>query len=157
MKDDITTAIAKGFGANKIAEWATKDLGIKVTTSDINRVLTGNITKTNPLKLHGVHPSDYEQLKALGARKYTRKGVTSWYVPGNTEDTEPFMKWLNPPHRQHTAAHTAAAETEIYLDVPMEEKDRASALGASWNKEKKKWYVPAGKDLAAFSRWLPAK
>jgi len=40
------------------------------------------------------------------------------------------------------------------LYVPFEEKDEAKALGARWNKEKKKWYVPDQVDEAPFERWF---
>lgn len=42
-----------------------------------------------------------------------------------------------------------------FLDVPFKEKDEAKALGARWDGGAKKWYVPEGKDLAAFAAWLP--
>lgn len=34
-----------------------------------------------------------------------------------------------------------------YLNVPYSEKDEAKSLGAKWDKFKKKWYMPAGKEL----------
>jgi len=42
-----------------------------------------------------------------------------------------------------------------YLKVPFREKDAAKSLGARWDPEASKWYVPAGADLAPFSKWLP--
>lgn len=41
------------------------------------------------------------------------------------------------------------------LDCPFSQKDDAKALGARWNPKRKKWYVPSGKDLRPFRRWLP--
>lgn len=41
------------------------------------------------------------------------------------------------------------------LNVPYDQKDDAKALGARWDTELKKWYVPDGLDVEAFSRWLP--
>jgi hypothetical protein len=46
------------------------------------------------------------------------------------------------------------AESRIYLNVPYAEKDAAKALGAKWDAERKKWYVPATKDSAEFAKWL---
>lgn len=43
-----------------------------------------------------------------------------------------------------------------YLKVPFAEKDQAKALGARWDPARKCWYVPDGKDLAAFARWETA-
>lgn len=41
-----------------------------------------------------------------------------------------------------------------YLNVPYREKDDAKSLGARWDRDVSSWYVPAGVDLAAFSKWL---
>ena len=40
-----------------------------------------------------------------------------------------------------------------FLTVPFAEKDQAKSLGARWNADKKKWYVPAGVDLTPFKKW----
>jgi hypothetical protein len=39
------------------------------------------------------------------------------------------------------------------LNVPFAEKDEAKQLGARWDPKRRKWCVPAGVDLAPFSRW----
>lgn len=41
-----------------------------------------------------------------------------------------------------------------YLDVPFKAKDEAKALGARWDPDARKWYVPDGRDLAPFQTWL---
>ncbi len=41
----------------------------------------------------------------------------------------------------------------IILNVPYAEKEKAKALGARWNSERKAWYVPDGKDIAPFKQW----
>lgn len=45
---------------------------------------------------------------------------------------------------------------KIILDVPYFEKDQAKELGAWWDPEIKKWYVPENKNKEDFRRWLPA-
>lgn len=40
------------------------------------------------------------------------------------------------------------------LNVPFSEKDEAKSLGARWNKNIKKWYVPAGVNASLFERWM---
>jgi hypothetical protein len=42
----------------------------------------------------------------------------------------------------------------IILKVPYAEKDRAKALGARWNNERKVWYVPEGHPSAPFEEWM---
>ena len=43
-----------------------------------------------------------------------------------------------------------------YLTVDFKEKEAAKALGARWDGEQRKWYVPDGRELAPFAKWLPA-
>lgn len=42
----------------------------------------------------------------------------------------------------------------VYLEVPYAEKNQAKALGARWDSEVRKWYVPSGMSAANFSRWI---
>src|SRR5688500_7827652 len=41
------------------------------------------------------------------------------------------------------------------LEVRYHEKDQTKALGAVWDNELRLWYVPPGRDLRPFLRWLP--
>lgn len=41
-----------------------------------------------------------------------------------------------------------------YLIVPFKEKDSAKSLGARWDSDARRWYVPDGQDLAPFAAWL---
>lgn len=53
------------------------------------------------------------------------------------------------------AGPAAGAKKDVqFLVVPFAEKDEAKALGARWDAASRKWYVPSGKDAAAFARWL---
>ncbi len=36
-------------------------------------------------------------------------------------------------------------------------KTEVKHLGAYWSREQRQWYVPAGRDLTPFARWLPAQ
>ncbi|WP_020519486.1 AAA domain-containing protein [Catelliglobosispora koreensis] len=48
-----------------------------------------------------------------------------------------------------------AAQGATYLNVPYAEKDEAKQLGARWDRNSKKWFVPGGvTDLTVFTRWL---
>ncbi|MCB0317110.1 MAG: hypothetical protein KDD56_00030 [Bdellovibrionales bacterium] len=44
---------------------------------------------------------------------------------------------------------------KFILDVPYAEKDDAKLLGAWWDPDLKKWYVPAGIELDQFKQWFP--
>ncbi|WP_278484553.1 exodeoxyribonuclease VII large subunit [Achromobacter insolitus] len=43
-----------------------------------------------------------------------------------------------------------------YLDSKFEERAQVKALGARWDPDLRKWYVPSGLDLKPFATWLPA-
>ncbi|MCK7501539.1 MAG: exodeoxyribonuclease VII large subunit [Comamonadaceae bacterium] len=43
-----------------------------------------------------------------------------------------------------------------YLVTKYAEREQVKALGARWDAARKSWYVPAGRDLEPFTRWLPA-
>ena len=47
--------------------------------------------------------------------------------------------------------------TETFLRVEYREKDEVKRLGAYWSREHRQWYVPAGRDLTPFARWLPVQ
>lgn len=51
-------------------------------------------------------------------------------------------------------AAPANASPRFYLDVPIEEKDEAKALGARWEPALKKWYCDPA-DKAKFAKWWP--
>jgi len=45
--------------------------------------------------------------------------------------------------------------SRVDLLVPFADKDEAKRLGARWDAKTQLWFVPAGVDVATFSRWLP--
>ena len=46
-------------------------------------------------------------------------------------------------------------QDKVYIDVPFKEKDKAKELGAWWDPDRKSWFVPKGKEVEPFKRWLP--
>ena len=46
-------------------------------------------------------------------------------------------------------------ERGLVLSVPFSEKDEAKALGARWDPDLRKWFVPKGSDTKPFARWIP--
>ncbi len=43
-----------------------------------------------------------------------------------------------------------------YLQVSFSQKEAVKALGARWDTNERKWFVPDGRDLAPFKAWIPA-
>lgn len=44
----------------------------------------------------------------------------------------------------------------VFLQVSYTERDGPKALGARWDSDARKWYVPPGRDLGPFAKWLPS-
>lgn len=44
-------------------------------------------------------------------------------------------------------------EERVYINVPIEEKDEAKALGAKWDRNAKSWFVPENVDINLFQKW----
>ncbi len=44
-----------------------------------------------------------------------------------------------------------------YLNVEYSQRGAVKALGAKWDAEARKWFVPEGRDLAPFDVWLPVE
>ena len=55
----------------------------------------------------------------------------------------------------HTEKNDRDSNGRLWLDCPREEKDEAKKLGARWDAEQVKWFVPDGVDEEPFSRWFP--
>ncbi len=57
----------------------------------------------------------------------------------------------------HQEAHllTDGTGSRFYIDVPIDEKDEAKALGARWDGALKAWFVPAGEYVGGITRWSP--
>lgn len=105
---------------------------------------------------------DKDECKALGGRWDSE--VRKWYIT-DAMAGEPFAQWMEGGERAAVASSPsspssgAQAEAEAegertYLNCPFDDKDQCKALGGRWDNEAKKWYVPAGRDSAPFSKWL---
>lgn len=68
-------------------------------------------------------------------------------IPSQAASSPPVRQAANPAVRGN-------AET-IFLDVPFAEKDKVKRLGAKWDSEARRWYIPHGMDAYPFKRWCP--
>ncbi|MFU2207837.1 DUF5710 domain-containing protein [Solidesulfovibrio sp. C21] len=91
--------------------------------------------------------------EAIGRKKFENDAKAKAESKMKSQETKP----RNPGHGAGGATpHSAASAAErFYLNVPIEEKDAAKALGARWDAEHKKWWChPADKEK--FTKWWPA-
>ncbi len=96
------------------------------------------------LKLAGADGERWVEVQADGSQVATSAPV--WPAAGAASPSPSAA-------RPKTASAPQAAAV---LKVPFAEKDEAKRLGARWDAAKKKWYVPAGVELAPFARWMDA-
>ena len=57
------------------------------------------------------------------------------------------------PRARKPLVRGAENEKLTFLKVPYRGKNEAKALGAKWDRQEQAWYVLAGADVTAFSRW----
>ena len=43
----------------------------------------------------------------------------------------------------------------FYIECPYAEKDKAKELGAKWDIDERKWYIPQDIDRNLFKKWWP--
>jgi hypothetical protein len=99
--------------------------------------------------------AEKDEAKALGAR--FDGDAKKWYVPDGV-DPAPFAKWLSPSGGAGTAespGKVAATGAKTWLNVPFEDKDTAKGLGALFDGEVKRWYVPERVGTEPFAKWIP--
>lgn len=57
------------------------------------------------------------------------------------------------PSSEGTEAGGQGMTDKVFLNVPYREKDMVKALGARWDRQERRWYVPHGIDPAPFAKW----
>ncbi len=60
-----------------------------------------------------------------------------------------------PPKHLPKPLHACFKNGVLYLETPRWEKDDAKALGARWDWENRRWWVPTEMDWRKFRQWLP--
>lgn len=89
-------------------------------------------------------------VKELGA--YWNHSKKVWFVPAG-RDIRPFEKWS--PKVDDKFVARLSVDDDAYLSTTFLEKDEVKNLGACWDADKKKWFVPPGVTLRPFLKWNP--
>lgn len=117
--------------------------------------------------------AEKDNVKALGGK--WDPDVKRWFVPEGMP-LGPFDSWPKIDSSRLDQLRARAVEiaiapngtakprppqgaivlsTRLYIDVPIQEKDQARALGAWWDGARSQWFVPPGTAIESFRRWLP--
>jgi putative DNA primase/helicase len=92
------------------------------------------------------NPNSTEQEKAH-AREIRKLADAALLV-----DAAPAVQQATPAADVPAPAQSTKAE-RTYIKVDYRDRHEPKALGARWDKNENLWYVPPGKDLAAFEKW----
>ncbi|UOO77936.1 DUF5710 domain-containing protein [Neisseria sp. Dent CA1/247] len=102
-------------------------------------------------------PSWYAEIRSKHSNPYwngkfydgKKSGTHRIYVSNKEYTITSEQKSELEQHRKDWQAFKAGEQASgTYLNVPYEQRELAKKHGAKWNPDKKKWYLPAGVDLA---------
>ena len=112
-----------------------------------------------------------EKEREITRREETTMGMSFWrfFVKFKPEDYEAIIKskefgeYLTSAYSRKLFGFSELPQVEskradslVYLNASYEEREEVKALGARWDDEARKWYVPEGLSTDSFSRWLSA-
>lgn len=63
------------------------------------------------------------------------------------------FRFLHAPIGRRALSKVAAGAGSQYLHVPFDQRDAVKSLGAKWDVELKKWYIPNEMDAKPFQQW----
>jgi DNA-binding transcriptional MerR regulator len=144
-KIDLRSPRQIALDDNKIQILAALDRGVSLAT--IHKLMVENGFKGSKKIVEGaIKEWRGEPVKQ---RKTPKKEATPT-VPAPQSETQQSQEVT-----EKEPEAPAPPSGRVNLSVPYEENEEVKQLGAKWDGEKKTWYVPAGIDPGAFSRWLP--
>jgi hypothetical protein len=93
-------------------------------------------------------------MRALGPKQEAalRNVLLDVYAKHGFSQDDPSTWYID-----ESAAHLVSdgSGNRFYIDVPIDEKDEAKALGARWDGELKSWFIAAGEYEGPITRWAP--
>lgn len=57
-------------------------------------------------------------------------------------------------HRSVVASEQDSMDEDTYLTTQYKDRESVKAVGARWDANERRWYEPAGRDLAPFAAWF---
>lgn len=94
------------------------------------------------------------RVRALGTKQEAvlRSLLNDVYLRNGFKAKDPSTWYINEHEVQYVGD---GSDGRMYLDVPIEEKDEAKALGARWDASVKCWYVAISDYNGSIERWPP--
>lgn len=94
-----------------------------------------------------------EQIDLAAATYADEQRVKRGYEARYVEEAKSAME----ENTNSAAALPSISDERTILNTKFSDRAAVKELGAKWDKEIKKWTVPAGQDLTPFSAWLPSE
>lgn len=177
MAPSIRRAMRMGYSLKEIQAIISKELGINIQLSKLQKAVDGNETETDTAKTPMPDGGQAIEQQATPPKKEEastppQKGCE---VPatGETAESTETSKDTPPPTEDGKAGPqdiTNAEDSEateegedtapvcvpfrVDLTTDKSEKEEVRALGAKWDYPNFTWYVEPNKDLRPFEKWL---
>jgi hypothetical protein len=153
LKKSILAYLKKGYPIQAAAEKLNEKFPVYgITEGDVRKLLP-KVTKKKRKPATSQNSQNNEAKNSQGNESKEPGGGE-----GGSVKVYPLKKMVSGNDDLGEVAITpdgTTATERIDLNVGFDDKDEAKILGARWDDQGKKWYVPKGALLAPFSKWMP--
>jgi hypothetical protein len=156
LKKSILAYLKKGYSVQTTAEKLSEKFPVYgITEGDVRKLLP-KVAKKKRKPTTSQNSQNNE-----GQNNQSNESKESGGDEGGGVKAYPLKKMISghdDPERQRegdSAQDGTTARERVDLDVGFDDKDEAKLLGARWDDQGKKWYVPKDALLAPFSKWMP--
>jgi hypothetical protein len=150
LKKSILAYLKKGYSVQAAAEKLSEKFPVYgITEADVRKLLP----KVTKKKRRSAQTQNNEGQKNESQKSDEGEGDSRRNYPLEKMISAGQDKQERPEGKPDPQDETA--RERIDLNVGFEDKDEVKLLGARWDDQDRKWYVPKGARLAPFSKWMP--
>jgi E3 ubiquitin-protein ligase RFWD3 len=142
------------FGKKCVEQWLKSQstcptCKVRVRKTDIRIIFCDRIAV--------VDNQTIEELKAKLEKEKVRNQQLQAALSQRTssQSHSPPRRCTSPSPVHTTNSSDLISKYVVLLSCPYQEREEAKALGARFDGQLKKWYVPPGLNVRLFSKWLP--
>jgi hypothetical protein len=159
LKKSILAYLKKGYSVQAAAEKLSEKFPVYgITEGDVRKLLPKVAKKKRKPAASQNSQNNNNEGQNNQSNESKESGGGEGGGSGKAYPLKKMISGHDDPGRQWEGAVTqdgTIARERVDLNVGFEDKDEAKLLGARWDEQGKKWYVPKGAWLAPFSKWMP--